>query len=83
MEAIGQIVKTAGFGILGGLGVQEGGVMLAASWLAIPVDLALAAMLIRRIRDLACNLIGLVVWPVLGGRIGQQIKLRHNPNELR
>lgn len=32
--------------------VQEGGVMLAASWLAMPTDLALAAVLIRRIRDL-------------------------------
>lgn len=76
LEAIGQIVKTAGFGIPGGLGVQEGGVMLAASWLTIPTDLALAAMLIRRIRDLACGVIGLLVWTMLEGGKGQSIKLQ-------
>ncbi|MGI9449442.1 MAG: flippase-like domain-containing protein [Geminicoccaceae bacterium] len=81
LEAIGQIVKTAGFSIPGGLGVQEGGVMLAASWLTIPVNLALAAMLIRRIRDFVCNLIGLVVWTMLEAKIGQQIKLQHGLNE--
>lgn len=83
LEATGQIVKTAGFGILGGLGVQEGRVILAASWLAIPADLALAAMLIRRIRDLACNLIGFVVWPVLEGRKDQRIKLQRGIDIVR
>ncbi len=83
LEAIGQTVKSAGFGIPGGLGVQEGGVMLAASWLAIPVDLALAAMLIRRIRDLACGLTGLVAWTALEGGKGQRIGLQRGIDTAR
>jgi len=83
LEAIGQIVKTAGFGIPGGLGVQEGGVMLAASWLAIPTDLALVAMLIRRIRDLTCGVIGLFVWTMLEGERGQRINLQRGIDTVR
>ncbi len=65
LEAIAQIVRSAGFGIPGGLGVQEGGVMLAAAWLGMPTELALAAMLTRRIREFTCGLAGLFVWLTL------------------
>ncbi len=65
LEAIAQIVRSAGFGIPGGLGVQEGGVMLAAAWLGMPTELALAAMLTRRVREFACGLTGLFVWLTL------------------
>lgn len=62
LEAIAQIVRSAGFGIPGGLGVQEGGVMLAAAWLGLPTEFALAAMLTRRVREFTCGLAGLFVW---------------------
>ncbi len=65
LEAVAQVVRSAGFGIPGGLGVQEGGVVLAAAWLGIPTELALAAMLIRRVRELACGFAGLFVWLTL------------------
>ena len=65
LEAIAQVVRSAGFGIPGGLGVQEGGVMLAAAWLGIPTELALAAMLIRRVREFACGMAGLFAWLML------------------
>ena len=65
LEAIAQIVRSAGFGIPGGLGVQEGGVMLAAAWLGMPSELALAAMLTRRVREFTCGLAGLFVWLAL------------------
>ena len=65
LEAVAQVVRSAGFGIPGGLGVQEGGVMLAASFLAVPTELALAAMLIRRIRELIAGIGGLLAWLLL------------------
>ncbi len=68
LEATGQAVRSAGFAIPGGLGVQEGGVLLAANWLGVPTELALVAMLIRRVRELAFGLAGLFVWSLLEGR---------------
>lgn len=68
LEMVGQIVRSAGFGIPGGLGVQEGGVVLAAGWLALPPELALAAMLVRRLRDVATSLTGLAGWFVIERR---------------
>ena len=67
LEATGQALRSAGFAIPGGLGVQEGGVLLAASWLGVPTELALAAMLIRRARELVFGLVGLFVWSLLEG----------------
>ncbi len=68
LEATGQAVRSAGFAIPGGLGIQEGGVVLAATWLGVPSELALVAMLIRRARELAFGLAGLVAWSLLESR---------------
>lgn len=83
LEAVAQVVRSAGFGIPGGLGVQEGGVMLAANLLAIPTGLALAAMLIRRIRELICGLVGLFVWLILEGSNDRNIPASHIANTFR
>ncbi len=84
LETVAQVVRSAGFGIPGGLGVQEGGVMLAASLLTIPTELALAAILIRRIRELICGLIGLSVWLALEGKSsGQNIPAPNIANTFR
>ncbi|MEZ5932375.1 MAG: flippase-like domain-containing protein [Alphaproteobacteria bacterium] len=73
LEAVAQVVRSAGFGIPGGLGVQEGGVMLAATLLGVPTELALAAMLIRRVREFACGLAGLVTWLLLEGKSEERV----------
>ncbi len=83
LEAVAQVVRSAGFGIPGGLGVQEGGVMLAANLLAIPTELALAAMLIRRIREFICGLVGLFVWLTLEGGSDRNIPASHIANTFR
>ena len=57
--------------------------MLAASWLALPADVALAAMLIRRIRDLVGNLTGLAAWALLEGSKGQRIELQRGIDVVR
>ncbi len=71
LEATGLAVRGAGFAIPGGLGIQEGGVLLAASWLGVPTELALVAMLIRRARELAFGFAGLFAWSLLESRPAQ------------
>jgi len=83
LEAMGQVGRSAGFGIPGGLGVQEGGVLLAANWLGVPTELALVAMLIRRVRELAFGLAGLFVWSLLEGGAAVGAAARHDIDRSR
>ena len=62
VEGVGQIVRTAGFAVPGALGVQEGGLVLVCGLLGIAPASAIALSLLRRIRELALGLPGLVVW---------------------
>lgn len=72
LESVVQAVRSAGFAIPGALGVQEGGLMLAGAWLGIGPDLALAAALIRRGRELLYGCGGLLAWPFLEARRAPQ-----------
>jgi hypothetical protein len=49
----------------GGLGAQEGGIMAAALILGIAPDLALAVALLKRARELAYGVPGLIAWSIL------------------
>ena len=82
IESLGQAVRSAGFFIPGALGVQEGGYVLLCGLFGIPADQALALALIRRLRDIALGLPGLIVWrwdasgpgfggPALAGGMGK------------
>jgi len=62
LESICQGVRAAMFFIPGGLGVQEGGYMVVGGLLGIPADMALAISLIRRARELAIGVPGLLAW---------------------
>jgi len=62
LESICQGVRAAMFFIPGGLGVQEGGYMVVGGFLGIPADMALAISLIRRARELAIGVPGLLAW---------------------
>jgi uncharacterized membrane protein YbhN (UPF0104 family) len=70
LESLGQVARSAGFALPGGLGVQEGGMLAAAAWLAIGPELVLAAALIRRGRELAFGIGGLLAWPLAERRNG-------------
>lgn len=70
LESVAQGVRSAGFAIPGGLGMQEGGLVLAAVWLGIPAELALAAALIKRARELVYGVPGLLAWSLFEGRAG-------------
>lgn len=62
IESLGQLARSLGFMIPGALGVQEGGFVLACGLFGIPPEQAMAFALIRRIRDIAFGLPGLVAW---------------------
>lgn len=68
LESLGQAARSAGFMIPGGLGIQEGGLILVGSHLGLTAELALALSLAKRARELIIGLPCLIVWQVGEGR---------------
>jgi putative membrane protein len=68
LESICQGVRAAVFFIPGALGVQEGGYIVVGGMIGIPGDTALALALIRRARELAFGVPGLLAWQLSEGR---------------
>jgi putative membrane protein len=59
VEALAQPTRLAGVFIPGTLGVQEAGGMVIFRLLGLPPDLGLAMMLLKRVREVGFNLLGL------------------------
>lgn len=73
LESVGQGVRSALFFIPGAIGVHEGGYVFVGGMLGIPGETAFALALIRRVRELAFGVPGLVVWQLIeGGRMWQK-----------
>jgi putative membrane protein len=68
LESLARAIKSAGFAIPGGLGVQEGGYLVIGGLLGIPGHVALALSLVKRVRDLLISLPGLGAWQIFEGR---------------
>jgi putative membrane protein len=68
LESLGSGVRAAAFMLPGGLGAQEGGLVLFGAMFGLPADLALAVALTKRVRELALGLPGLAVWQWVEGR---------------
>jgi putative membrane protein len=69
LESVGQGVRSALFFIPGAIGVHEGGYLFVGGLLGIPGEAAFALALIRRVRELALGVPGLIVWQLIeGGR---------------
>ena len=60
LESLGQAVRSVGFMLPGGLGAQESGIVAAGMMVGIGPDLALAVALIKRARELAYGVPGLI-----------------------
>lgn len=74
LESAGQAIRGAAFAIPGSLGAQEGGFLLLAPLVGLPLDVALALSLVKRARELALGLPGLVVL-----HAAERARLRHAP----
>jgi putative membrane protein len=68
-ESLSQAVRTAAFAIPGGLGVQEGTLLLLAQPLGIPAEAALALSLVKRLREILLGLPALLVWQTVEARL--------------
>jgi putative membrane protein len=60
LESVGQAIRGAAFAIPGSLGAQEGGFLLLAPLVGLPLDMALALSLVKRARELALGLPGIL-----------------------
>jgi putative membrane protein len=67
LESMSQGVRAVMFFIPGALGVQEGGYLFVGEMIGIPADTALALSLIRRARELALGIPGLIAWQLSEG----------------
>jgi len=65
LESAALAIRGAAFLVPAAVGVQEGGLMLLGNLLGIPGEIALALSLIRRIRELALGIPGLIAWQVI------------------
>ena len=65
LESLGQAVRSVGFVLPGGVGAQEGGIVAAGTLVGIGAELALAVALIKRARELAYGVPGLIAWSIL------------------
>jgi putative membrane protein len=67
LESLGQVVRSAGFMVPGGLGLQESGILAAGIWLGLSPEIVLAAALLKRAREVVFGLPALMVWSWLEG----------------
>lgn len=68
LESLGGAVRAAAFAVPGGLGVQEGGFIVLGSLLGIDPTASLSLSLVKRVREYAIGLPGLLVWQWREGR---------------
>jgi putative membrane protein len=68
LESIGQGVRSAAFFIPSGLGAQEGAIVVVGAALGIPSEIALAAALCKRARELIMGVPGLIAWQIEEGK---------------
>jgi putative membrane protein len=68
IESLGQVSRAMGFAVPGGLGVQEGGIILICGLLGIGPQQAIELALLKRLRELAIGVPGLLVWYGIEGR---------------
>lgn len=68
LESLGQAIRSAAFLIPGGLGAQEGGLMVIGAALGLPPALGLSLSLCKRVRELLLGVPGLVALQIEEGR---------------
>jgi putative membrane protein len=66
LESLGQALRSAGFALPGGLGAQESGIVAGGALLGIAPTIVLAVALIKRARELAYGVPGLIAWSLAG-----------------
>lgn len=82
-ESVGQGIRGAMFIVPGALGVLEGGYIVVGAMLGIGGEAAMAFSVVRRVRELAFGIPGIIVWQwVEARRLWQQEAARLAPAEV-
>lgn len=68
LESLGQAVRSAAFLVPGGFGVQEAGFLLLGALYGVSPATGLALSLVKRVREVALGLPGMLWWQVLESR---------------
>jgi len=68
IESLGAAMRSTGFAVPAALGVQEAGFIIAAAPFGVPPELAIALSMVKRLRELAFGIPGLVAWQWSEGR---------------
>jgi putative membrane protein len=69
IESLGQAMRAAGFAVPGALGVQEGGTILVCGLVGMGPQAAIELSLLKRIREVALGIPGLLVWQLVERRL--------------
>jgi putative membrane protein len=78
IESLGAALRSAGFAVPGALGVQEAALILVCSPFGVPAETAVALSMVKRVRELAFGLTGLIAWQWSEGRrLAQVISSSH------
>jgi putative membrane protein len=65
LESAARAIRGAAFLVPGAVGLQEGGYILLGNLLGIPGEIAFALSLVRRMRELALGIPGLISWQLM------------------
>jgi len=68
IESLGQAARSIGFAVPGALGVQEAGYILVCGLFGVDPGTAIAMSMVKRARELAVGLPGLVAWQWAEGK---------------
>ena len=68
IESLGQALKAVGFAVPGALGVQEGGYIVVCQLFGLSPEVAIALSLMKRLREVALGVPGLVAWQGMEGK---------------
>lgn len=68
LESLSTGIRSAAFFVPGGLGVQDGGLLFTGLTLGLGAEGLLALALVKRFRELALGVPGLILWSRLAGR---------------
>ena len=69
LKSLGMALRSAGFVVPGGIGLQEGAYVALGLILGIPPDATLSLSLASRLRELVFSVPGLLVWQLGEGRV--------------
>lgn len=75
IESLGMTARSAGFFVPGALGIQEAALVMVCSLIGLSSETAMLIAIVKRLRDVALGIPGLVMWQWVEGRSRRQPQL--------